>query len=261
MGKQKLNVLLAKTDHLASVWKTGLKNYAKYFQTNQGAFKGIKKTYAAKEGTVDEPKRRDNRLVVTTVGEKLDYFEKHNGDYIDALFSLEKTNSSGLAKAKLTVDDMEIGEFTSLELLRLKTILESEQLRAMYEHIPVRSDSENWDKSENEMYENRQIYETKMQEGVVKTTVKEPYILEDPNVKKGGEGYIPQVVARDITQELGDYTHQEFSGEWSHRERAELLARRTKLLSATITALKEANEAEAVKSEMTAEKLFRYLHG
>ena len=47
---------------------------------------------------------------------------------------------------------------------------------------------------------------------------------------------------------------------WSHRERAELLRRRTKLLTAVIEALKEANDVEAIESNMTAEKLFGYLH-
>lgn len=41
----KLNVLLAKTDHLADVFKKGLADYVTFFKKNQGSFKGEKKTY------------------------------------------------------------------------------------------------------------------------------------------------------------------------------------------------------------------------
>ena len=59
---------------------------------------------------------------------------------------------------------------------------------------------------------------------------------------------------------MGDYTFQKFSGEMSHRERAEILKRRTKLLSAVIESLKTANDVEATSSAMTSKRLFGYLH-
>lgn len=67
MGTIKLNVLLAKTDHLASVFKKGLEDYVKFFKTSQGAFKGEKKTYEPKPGTIDLVNERSNKLVVTTL--------------------------------------------------------------------------------------------------------------------------------------------------------------------------------------------------
>lgn len=261
MSTFKLNVLLAKTDHLASVFKKGLEDYVKFFKASQGAFKGEKKTYEPKPNTIDLPNERVNRLVVTTVDEKLDYLQENAREYIDALFSQEKTNATGLAKAKLTVEGISFGEFTSMELLRLKSLLESGTLRDMYENIPVRNDDEIWVKSENDMYTGRTIFESSKREGVQKSTMKESYILPDPNIDKveGGK-YTPQIATKDTVIELGDYTFQKFSGEYSHTERAAILGRRSKLLTAVIEALKVANDVEAVPSEMTSDKLFNYLH-
>ncbi len=259
--KSKLNVLLAKTDHLASVFKKGIQDYVKFFKTAQGSFKGGKKTYEPKPGTIDQPNERSNKLVVTTVSEKLYYLQESSREYIDALFSQEKTNSSGIAKAKLVVDGISFGEFTSMELLRLKSLLESGDIKEMYENIPVRNDDETWNKSSNEMYTSRDIYESTMQVGIQKSIIKESYILSDPNISKiDSSKYTPITATKDTIVELGDYTYQRFSGEASHHERASILGRRSKLLTAVIESLKTANDVECIESDMTADKIFNYLH-
>lgn len=261
MKTNKLNVLLAKTDHLASVFKKGLEDYLRFFKSSQGAFKGEKKTYEPRSGTIDLPGEKLNKLVVTTVDEKLNYLAENSKDYIDALFSQEKTNASGLATADLKVGDIAFGTFTSMELLRLKSLLELGNFKEMYENIPVREDSETWKKTANEMYVNRSIFESNLREGVLKSTLKESYILPDPNIGKVNDlRYTPQVAMRDSVHELGDYTLQRFTGEMSHVERAMILQRRSKLLTAVIEALKVSNDVEAIPSDMTSAKLFGYLH-
>lgn len=261
MKNVKLNVLLAKTDHLGSSYKKAIDDFTRFFKTNQGQFQGEQKTYEPRAGTVDYPNERKNDLVVSTVEEKLAWLEETFGEYIDALFAQEATNASGTVKSKLIVEGKDLGEYSSLELLKLKSTLESGSLEEMYKNIPVREDKQIWKPTTNEMYQNRDIYESERYKGVTKTTVKEPYILTDPNLAnaKGGN-YQPSVVSRDTVLELGDYTRQRFTGEWSHRERADLLRRRTTLLTAVIEALKIANEAEVVPSELTSKKLFNYLH-
>ena len=261
MSTNKLNVLLAKTDHLASSFKKQIEEYVKFFKNNQRAFRGEKKTYTPKPGTIDIPFQRNNKLVTTTVDDKLNYLKEHSAEYINALFSQEKTNASGIAKTKLVVDGVIFGEFTSMELLRLKSLLENGTLKEMYETLPVRNDDEIWTKSQNEMYSGKNIWESSLQEGVNKSTTKESYILPDPNIQKiEGAKYTPQLATRDTIIELGDYTYQRFTGEISHLERANILARRSRLLTATIEALKISNEVESIESDMTAEKLFSYLH-
>lgn len=257
----KLNVLLAKTDHLAASFREAVKDYIGFFDKSQGAFKGEKKTYAPKEGTMDDPRQHNIKLVVTTVDNKLAWLEENSMDYIDALFSMEKTNASGAARAELVVEGDSWGEFSSMELLRLKSFLEGGDLKKMYESIPVRTEDEIWHPATAENFKGHGVFETEMVKSVVKTTDKEPYILPDPNLDRvDGAKYLPQVVARNIVVELGNATYQKFSGEWSHRQRASLLRRHHLLLTAVVEALKKSNEAEAIKSGLTSEKIFNYLH-
>ena len=260
--KQTLNVLLAKTDYLAKQWSEGLKDFIRFFKTNQGAFKGEKKTYNAKAGTVDMPSERGFRRIVTTVDEKFQWLEETFSEYFDALFSQEKTNATGSAKAKLVVDNIDFGELTTLELLKLKSTLENNDLINMYSEIPVRPDDRNWTETAEEDYRNRKtVFESELNSGTRKTTEKTDYILPDPNIEKlQGAKYTPQVAQRSEVVELGEYTHQYFTGEYSHRQRAEILRRRAKLLVAVIEALKVANEVEAVESALTGKKIFDYLH-
>jgi hypothetical protein len=260
--KKKLNVLLAVTDHLAGQFKSMVDDYCKFFKSAQGAFKGERKTYTPNPDTIDDPTARGTKLVVTTVDEKLKYFELNSGDYIDALLSQEATNASGNAKAELVVDGVSFGKYSSLELLRMKSLLEGGNFKHLYETISVRNDDEIWTETSDDAYANRSgIFASTLVEGSKKTTLKESYILNDPNIGKiDGAKYTPQLAQKDTTVELGKFSHQRFSGEWSHRQRAELLSRRDKFLLAITEALKLANEAETVGSDMTAEKLFNYLH-
>lgn len=262
MEKTKLHILLAKTDHLATSFRSSIKDYYQFFKDKPGSFKGEKKTYIPKNGTVDIPSERGNKLIVTTVDEKLKWLKETNAEYINSLFAQEATNACGKAKAKLVVEGKSFGEYSSLELLRLKSLLENGELEQMYSMIPIRNDDEEWNITSEEMYSTRKVYEGKKGEGIKKSLMKEQYILVDPNIEKLKDAgtYTPQVAQRDTVIDLGDYTFQKFSGEWSARERAELLRRRTILISAVIQALKESNDIESVTSEMNADKLFDYLH-
>ncbi len=260
--KIKLGVLLAKTEHLVASWKQNIKDYIGYFKNKQSDFKGEKKTYVQNEGTIDLPEHRGNKIIVTTVKEKLDYLKDTHAEYIDALLSQEATNAAGTAKAELILEGKSLGMYSSLELLRMKSLIENGDIEEMYKNIPVRPDDEEWKATSEEQYKNRNVFEGVKLEGEKKTTTKEHYVLHDPNVEKmkDSSGYKAPIAQKDTVVILGKFSHQKFSGEWSHRERAELLRRRTKLLSALIEALKNANDVEATKSNMTAQKLFDYLH-
>lgn len=258
----KLNILLAKTDALATVFKNMIADFSKFFNKAQGAFAGEKKTYQANEGTLDEPSKRGNVLVQTTVDEKLQYFLSQSADYINSLFSQERTNASGVASADLIVGGSNWGNFSSLELLRLKGLLETSGIKAMIADIPVRSDSEEWERTDEEMYEGRLIYESPRLSGVNITTVKENYILKDPNVDSNSPSYTPTVAVKTTLMELGQYSVQRFSGAWSQRERAHALKRASDLHVAVSTALKECNQCDVVESQLTAQKIFGFIfHG
>ena len=255
----KLNVLLAKTDALGKQFKAGLQDYSRFFSKNQGAFLGEKRTYAPKEGTVDEPRMRGNTIIQTTVEEKIQWFIESTSDYISSLFSQEVTNASGVAKADLIVDGDNWGNFTSLELLRLKGLLDNSGIGSVIQAIPVRSDAEEWAKSGDEMYEGRDVYETPLQEGTNNTTVKEDYILKDPNVSNDSPNYNAVVAQKTTTETLGEYTHQRFSGQWTQRKRAAAARRKHALAIGVLEALKTCNGAEAIQSTLTGEKIFGYI--
>jgi hypothetical protein len=261
---KKLNTLLAVTDALKAKYKRMVEDFTKFFTNSQGAFLGEKNTYIPKEGSIDEPSKRKYTKVITTVDEKIDWFLSESADFVDALFSQEKTNASGLAKAHLVVNGEDWGEFTSLELLRLKTLLEGNDmgnLENLLANIPVKSDAAIWDASTLEEHNGRRIFQSPLVSGVSKTTVKEEYILEDPNLRHGVTNYTPQKAVRTIPQDLGDYTLQTFSGQWSQRERAGALKRRTDLIVAVTGALKDCNDCVAIESELTAEKIYGFIFG
>lgn len=256
----KLSVLLAKTDHTGSQFKELVKDYHKFFESHQGQFKGVRKTYTPKEGTIDDPNMRSLVKVVTTVDEKLNWLEDVASEHIDNLFSLEATNAANVAKAHLVVGGVDFGMLSSLELLRLKSFVESGELDNMYSKIPVRSDAENWSVSSVEGFDRPGIFAQELEKGTKKGIFKETIILVDPNAQYTGGKHAPVTGTKDTVVEYGDYTLQKFSGEWSHAQRAELLKRKSALLVAIKAALEEANTAEQVNSTITGKKLFDYLH-
>lgn len=257
----KLNVLLAVTDTLRSKYKSMISEYSKFFAQRQGSFLGTKATYVPREGMIDDPSKRKHVKVITTVDEKFKYFTKEAAEFINALFSQEKTNGSGRATAELVIDGESWGTFNSLELLRLKSLLDNNDLGdmgTMLSNIPTRSDAELWDKNSSDEYSDRAIYQTPLVTGVSRTTEKEEYILNDPNLKEGMT-YAPQRAVRTIPVEVGDYTIQHYSGQWSQKQRAAALKKKHTLVVAVTKALKECNDCEAEQSALTADKIFGYI--
>lgn len=72
--------------------------------------------------------------------------------------------------------------------------------------------------------------------------------------------YNAKVTVKKRTVETGDYTLQKFTGEWTQRQRAELLRRRSQLLAAVIEALKEVNDVDSEKSNLDVDKMIDFLH-
>lgn len=209
---------------------------------------------------MDDSTKRGNDLVVSTVSEKLKWMTDNSAKYINALFAQEATNASGTAKALLVVDGNEWGEYSALELLRLKSLIDLPDFAGMYATLPVRADNRVWEPCTDGQYTGRNIFQTPMQTSVSKSILKETYILQDPNISGSAPSYKATTAVRDTIIEVGDASYQEFSGEILHRERAEMLLRIDQLRTAVIEALKKANDVEAVESNLTAQKLFNFIH-
>lgn len=258
----KLGVILGKMEALGQTYRGMVKDFRDFFKNQQGQFQGVRATYEPRQGTVDQPGKRRNQKVVTTVEEKLDWFEERASEFLNYILSVEATNASGLVKVPLEVDGVNFGSFSAVELMRLRGIIESGDLDEMYKNIPVRSDSEIWNETEEEMYKGRKVFESPKLIGVDKSLTKTEKILEDPNLSKMSDTsrYVPQKTTVDTVLELGDYTIMKFTGEASHRERAETLLRKSKMLNALSVAIKLANDTEMVQTEFDGKKFFGYLH-
>ena len=258
----KMNTMLAKVDHSSSSANQMIRDYASFFKTKQGAFKGEKNTYAPREGFLDKPEKRSLVRVTTTVQEKLDWFEERYIPFLQDLFSIEATNSLGAHRVELKVGDVSFGFLSAAELMRLRNILTSKELDSMYVNIPVRSDAKIYEACTDEEYQGREIVQTPISRSVERTTEKEEVILKDPNIDPAHlpANYRSTTVVKTKMVEVGDSTHQEFTGEWTQHKRAELLKRKSELLSAITIALKEVNEIDAVRPNLDAEALISFLH-
>ena len=258
----KMNALLAKVEHVASSISQMIHDYAAFFKTRQGAFMGEKNTYNAREGFSDKPEKRSLVRVQTTVSEKLQWFEDKFVPYLHNLFSVEATNSNGAPRVKLVVEGIFLGNLSAAELMRLRNILTNKELDSMYQNIPVRSDAKVYEPCTDEEYEGRDIMQTKLYESVERTSESEEVILKDPNIDPAHlpANYRAATTLKKRTIEIGDSTHQEFTGAWTQRQKAELLRRKSAILTAITVALKEVNDVETAESNLDCSSLINYLH-
>ncbi len=266
MKQKTLNQILALTENQQSQIKGMLTDYINYFKKNQGDFRGEKKTYESVPGYVDVPQNRYHRRIVTTVDEKINYLQETLSPILENMLTLESTNASGTPKAELIVDGESWGEFSSLELLRLKSFVSNSKFVEMLGNIPTRSDAKNWISSVEEGYENRKVMQIPTMQFEEKTTEKEEMILIDPNIERAIEAgkdinYSPQKTVRTKQVVIGNGTFTEFSGEWSHISRAGALKKLQSLKEAIIDALQRANQVEIVESKLKSDKIFEYLFG
>lgn len=259
---QKMNTLLAKVEHGSSRFSKMIADYGSFFKKSQGAFLGVKKTFVPRDGYTEDSRYMGNTQVTTTIKEKLDWFEQQAIPFLKDLFTVEATNSKGAEKVELVVEGHSFGFLTALDLMRLKNLLSRKELDDMYTNIPVRSDSEVWEPCTDPEYEGREIFQTPMAKGVTRTTESEEVILKDPNLDPSNlpANYNAKVTVKKRTVETGDYTLQNFSGQWTQREKAELLRRRSLLLSAVIEALKVVNDVPAEHENLNVSGLLTYLH-
>ena len=258
----KMNTLLAKVDHSQTVFNKEMSAYAVLFKNKQGMFRGSKKTFVPRDGYVDDPTKMGTTVVATTVDEKMDWFNEQFKNWLNDVFRVEATNSKGAKTVELIVDGKSFGNLTALELMRLKSILTNKDLEAVFANIPVRSDSEVWTPTQDPEYNGREVFETALIKGVTRTTEKEEVILKDPNLDPAHlpANYQAKTTIKSKTVETGDYTSQSFTGEWTQRQRAELLRRRSTLLAAVIEALKVVNDTPVENPNLDVNAVVDYIY-
>ena len=258
----KMNTLLAKLEHGSASIARLFADYANFFKTKQGMFRGYKKTFVPRDGYFEDPSKMGTSVVATTVDEKFDWFNEQFKAWLNDVFKVEATNSAGANRVELIVDGKSFGQLTALELMRLKSILTNKDLESVFVNIPVRSDSEVWNPTTDPEYAGRKVFETDLIKGVTRTTEKEEVILKDPNLDPAHlpANYLAKTSVKSKTVETGDYTQQNFTGEWTQRQRAELLRRRSQLLAAVIEALKVVNDIAVEKPNLDVDTFVDYLY-
>jgi hypothetical protein len=223
------------------------------FKNKQGLFKGKRDTFSALEGYADMPEKRGYTHVASTVDEQFQWMKEHVRDHFNVVLSIEKTNATSVT-ADLIVEGKNWGTFTTLELLRLKSILDS-KLKAVIHEIPVRDETIIWKGTTDENYDDRAVFEGPLNKGFTKTTLKSSYILPDPHPDLKRQ---PQVAEKSEQVNTGEYSSQLFSGEWTMKQRADLLVKYDKLYTSIVEALEEANNVESQESDL-GNKVLDYL--
>ena len=258
----KMNSMLAKIEQVASSIGQMIHDYAAFFKVKQSAFMGEKNTYEPRDGFLDKPEKRTLVKVQTTVDEKLQWFEEKYIPYLKDVFSVEATNSLDAPRVELIVDALHFGKLSAAELMRLRSILTNKELDSMYQNIPVRSDAKIYEPCTDEEYKGRNIMQTLLSKSVERTTDTEEVILKDPNIDPAHlpANYRATTTQKKKTFEIGDSTHQEFTGAWTQRQKAELLRRKSAILNAIAVALKEVNDVNVSDSNLNCEELIKYLH-
>lgn len=257
-----MNTLLAKVEHSTASIAKLFSDYARFFKDKQGMFRGYKKTFVPRDGYFEDPTKMGTSVVATTVDEKFDWFNAQFKNWLKDVFSVEATNSRGANTVDLVVDGHVLGNLTALELMRLKNILTNKDLESVFVNIPVRSDSEVWIPTQDPEYAGRAVFETNLVKGVTRTGEIEEVILKDPNLDPAHlpANYSARTTTKKRTVETGDYTSQNFTGEWTQRQRAELLRRRSNLLAAVIEALKVVNDTQVDKPNLDVDGFVDYLY-
>lgn len=245
---KKQSVLLGLREKLEKSFGGMLDDFISKFKNKQGIFQGHNNTYEALEGYADDPTKRSFQKVSGTVAEQLAWFKKYTPDYFTTVLSIEKTNSTGI-KAKLVVDGKEWGEYSVLELLRLKSIMDG-KLRVILSELPIRDEKVHWLPTTNkDLYDGREVYETPVSENHSKTTLKRTVIVNDPHIKEApNRPPVPSQIDEQVN--IGKYTQQKYSGEITMLERAVILAKYDKVYTGIIEALETANNTEAQTSDL-----------
>lgn len=252
---KKLSVSLGLREKVEKDFNNMLGDMTQKFSKKQGMFMGLRNTFVALEGQPDMPEHRKFQSVASTVGEQLAWFKQHSKDYLDTVLAVEKTNAGGIS-AELVVAGKSWGKYTTLELLRLKGILDS-KLKLMVQDLPIRAETNIWTKSADPVFDGRDIWETPLDEGHTKTTIKRLEIVNDPHIKDA-PNRAPVTQQIDTPINTGKYTRQEFSGAITNKERADMEVRYNDLYKGVIAALEAANNADLVESDL-GDKVLNHL--
>jgi hypothetical protein len=247
MGK--LHELIAVEPSVENIYKKIFQESLTTFTKKQDNFMGFVRNLQLKDDNrkMEEEAAKEQKEMVTTIRDKIDYFFNFAEQYLDLLF--QKENANQQAKANLEIEGKIIAENVPVTyLLGLETKLKA--LRSLFETIPTLSPGIKWIKDPNRkntyITENEEIRE-KTEKTLVSKVLAPASDKHPAQVEKWFEDSV-----------IGVFRKTTWTGLITPKQKSDLLTKIDNLIVAVKRARQKANEVE-VTNDIIARKLLSYI--
>lgn len=221
----------------------------KTFSTKQGHFDGFSKTYRARKEDDNERIIGEEKHIVTTVPEKLEYVQKSFIRLLDCIGQKEKTNT--LAKADIILEDGTVLEENVPATVLLSLETQIKRIRDLYSKALTLDPAKRWSKSTQES----NVWESDPVNQVRTTKEAVPVIKYEATKEHPAQ---VDLVGKDI--QVGDWTTIYKSGAITPILKSDLLSRIDQLERAIKRARMRANTQEIVDFKI-GQKIFNFING
>ena len=224
----------------------------KTFTSRQDHFEEHSKEYQALKDDDHELLDNEFKAMVTTVPEKLAYFEHHMQRMFDIIIQKELSNASATADIILTKDDgTKVVLFVNAPvaaIVQMGNLMESIRTQ-VYDVIPTLDPKKQWTPEGNrdDVYVTPDIRRTRTKK------VQVPIELSPATDRHPAQ---VQLVTEDVT--TGHWVQKYWSGAISSADKSRILKRTDEIIAALKKAKTRANDADVVESHIGA-RLMQYI--
>lgn len=224
------------------------------FSKKHQLFNTHSKTYEPlKDGDTERPDE-EKAQPITTIGDKLSYFEKQMAKMFDIVLQKECANAVAFGDIVIKQDDD--SEIVLVEKVPVSALVQLENhfelIRSkVYDVIPTLDPTKNWEKDETAGVGKYKTAATSKQRT---NKVSKPLVLHP-----GTDKHPPQVQLVNEDIPVGNWITVYFSGTISPAEKSELLSRLDLVLGAIKKARSRANGVE-VKTQYIGKCLFKFIN-
>ena len=223
------------------------------FSKKQTLFAGFTRVYEAKTEDTEKFDSEESQ-VVTTVPEKLDYFDGHLVSLLDVIYQKELTNIEAKAdvviKDKNTDQEIKIAEGVPVSaLVQFENLLEAVRNK-VYDSIPTLDPKNVWEQDKQAGIGRWKTKETRKRKT---KKVQDFMVVIQPTKEHPGQ---IKEVTKDVY--MGDWVETHFSGMISPAEKSDLLSRVSVLIEAVKQARARANCID-VKSSHIGKKMVKFI--
>ena len=232
----KLHELLAVEGQLDGTAKKILAEAGQTFSKKADHFQGFQRIYTPFTAGIENELPSEEKAMVTTVGDKLEYTFEAVVEWLDAVLQKERTNQD--ACADIVIDDTILAtDIPATFLLGLEAKLK--EIRETLEHIPTLAPGIVW---EADPTQGKGVYRMKnAQERMRTQKITKPIVLYAATDKHPAQ-------VKEVTEDvaIGKYIETHLSGMISPADKSDLLGRIDKLTRAVKQARQRANNTDVV---------------